>query len=146
MDGTVRVWDGGGPNNLWLTPANWVGDVAPAAGDTLAFPVDGMQSSNNFPAYTAFESLLISNNCQLNGNPLALSSGITVFGTADLDMPIRLMAPQTFRVSAGGDGSSPGLKFLAEIDTQGHELTFDPSGTTDGIEVGDFTEPGGIIG
>jgi autotransporter-associated beta strand protein len=131
-----------------------VGDVAPVAGDTLVFPAEAAQASsvNNFPAYTVFDSLVISNNCQLNGNPLALSSGIAVFGTADpaavavFDMPIRLTAPQTFRVSTGGDGSSPGLKFLAAIDTQGHELTLDPSGTTDGIEIGDFTEPGGITG
>jgi len=31
------TWDGGGTDNNWTTPANWSGDAAPAAGDTLAF-------------------------------------------------------------------------------------------------------------
>ncbi|HZO57217.1 MAG TPA: hypothetical protein VFB63_31190, partial [Bryobacteraceae bacterium] len=150
----VHVWDGGGTDNRWLTAANWVGDVAPVAGDTLAFPAEAVQLSsvNNFPAYIAFGSLLISNNYHFSGNPLALNSGITVFGTANgprvaiFDMPIRLTAPQTFRVSSEGEGATSGLKFLAEIDTQGLELTLDPSGTTDKIEIGDFSQAGGFTG
>jgi autotransporter-associated beta strand protein len=147
-EAAVRVWDGGGSNNQWLTAANWEGDVAPAAGDSLIFPARAAQASsvNNFPAYTVFDSLLISNDYHLSGNALALSSGIRVFGTADLDMPIRLTAPQTFRVSTEGDWSTSRLKFFAEIDTQGHELTFDPSSTSDGIEIGEFSVPGGITG
>ena len=33
----VATWDGGGANNLWSTPQNWVGDVAPQPGDDLLF-------------------------------------------------------------------------------------------------------------
>ena len=36
--GVTRTWDGGGADNLWSNPTNWVNDLAPAAGDDLAFP------------------------------------------------------------------------------------------------------------
>ncbi len=34
----TRIWDGGGADNKWSTAANWVGDVAPSAGENLVFP------------------------------------------------------------------------------------------------------------
>ncbi|MDX1948077.1 MAG: autotransporter-associated beta strand repeat-containing protein, partial [Pirellulaceae bacterium] len=35
----LRIWDGGSLiDDLWTTPENWVGDVAPFAGDNLLFP------------------------------------------------------------------------------------------------------------
>src|SRR6476660_3438729 len=34
----VATWDGGGADNKWTTAANWVGDVAPKAGDDVDFP------------------------------------------------------------------------------------------------------------
>src|SRR5262249_24637762 len=34
----LSTWDGGGADNNWSTAANWVGDVAPHAGDDLVFP------------------------------------------------------------------------------------------------------------
>ena len=34
----VKTWDGGGADANWQTAANWVGDIAPVAGDDLVFP------------------------------------------------------------------------------------------------------------
>ena len=150
LGGAVRVWDGGGADNRWLTPSNWVGDVAPAAGDTLAFPTNASHSMNNFPAYTRFDSLLISNTTHFTGNPVAINSGITVFAT-DLPhvpvffMPVAMTAPQTFRVSTEGVWSV--VRFLEAINTQGHEITLDPSGTNHAVDIGgDFNGSGGITG
>ncbi|MBN2578729.1 MAG: tandem-95 repeat protein [Pirellulales bacterium] len=57
----TRTWDGGGGDNLWTTPANWLGDVAPAAGDNLVFPFDALKKENfnNYPAGTVFGSITI---------------------------------------------------------------------------------------
>ena len=57
VTGTNRVWDGGALNDNWLTPANWVGDVAPAPGDDLEFPAAHVTSINNFPAGVTFGSI-----------------------------------------------------------------------------------------
>jgi hypothetical protein len=40
----THTWDGGSPvNNLWTTKEDWVGDVAPSAGDNLIFPAGAAQ-------------------------------------------------------------------------------------------------------
>jgi hypothetical protein len=56
------VWDGGGTDEYWTTPANWVGDVAPSPGDNLVFPAGAakLNSINTFPAGTAFGSIDVS--------------------------------------------------------------------------------------
>jgi hypothetical protein len=57
------TWDGGSlVNNLWTTPANWVGDVAPLPGDNLVFPAVAAQpvNYNDYPSGTAFGSVTVS--------------------------------------------------------------------------------------
>jgi hypothetical protein len=50
--GVTRVWDGGGVGNLWSTPANWVGDVAPQQGDNVDFPPNVPKDNVVFDAGT----------------------------------------------------------------------------------------------
>ncbi len=56
----IVTWDGGGADANWMTPANWVGDVAPVAGDSLVFD-GGVQTTNtnNFPVGTNFAGISI---------------------------------------------------------------------------------------
>jgi len=58
------TWSGSGSDSNWMTAANWVGNVAPVAGDNLVFPAGAAQLSttNNFPAGTGFNSVIISGN------------------------------------------------------------------------------------
>jgi autotransporter-associated beta strand protein len=74
------VWDGGGLGLFdWTTPANWVGDIAPSAGDDLVFPANTVNklSHNNFPAGTLFNSFEInSNNYTISGSDIQLAHGI----------------------------------------------------------------------
>ena len=78
-----RSWTGAGPNNLWSTPQNWQGNVAPVAGDGVTFPNGALQTTNvnDLPAGTLFAAIqfnatyivsgnrvLIDNNIRLNGN------------------------------------------------------------------------------
>src|SRR5262245_25340272 len=99
----VATWDGGGADNHWTTAANWVGDVAPQAGDDVVFPsspnVPHHQNVNNFPAGTAFHSIAIGGlpPWDMDGNAVALAAGLTGsdFG-ARISFPISLTAEQTF--------------------------------------------------
>ena len=57
------TWDGGSTvDSNWSTAANWVGDLAPAAGDSLVFPAGAarLDNVNDYPAGTVFGSIDIS--------------------------------------------------------------------------------------
>jgi autotransporter-associated beta strand protein len=80
----IATWDGGAADNHWSTPANWVGDVAPQAGDALVFPASVTQSSalNDFAAGTAFDSISITSvGYQINGSAATLTNGVTASST-----------------------------------------------------------------
>jgi fibronectin-binding autotransporter adhesin len=76
---TPAIWNGGGADNNWMTPQNWVGDVAPVAGDVLEFPAGALQTVNvnNFPTGTSFAALSVTGpSYQLSGNAIALGAGV----------------------------------------------------------------------
>lgn len=76
----VATWDGGGANDNWTTAENWVGDVAPTAGDDLVF-AGGTQTStdNDFSTGTSFNSVTFaSDDFTLAGNGITLADGVTV--------------------------------------------------------------------
>jgi hypothetical protein len=57
----VFTWDGGGANANWTTADNWIGDVAPSAGDDLVFAGSTQTSTqNDFAAGTSFNSITLS--------------------------------------------------------------------------------------
>jgi hypothetical protein len=75
----IATWDGGGTNNLWTTPANWAGDVAPQPGDDLAFPsgVSQKTATNDFAANSAFNSLTVNEaGYVIGGNAVTLTAGV----------------------------------------------------------------------
>src|SRR5215207_10133456 len=75
----VATWDGGGSDNNWTTPANWIDDVAPQPGDNLTFPTGAarLTNTNDFPAGTEFVNLNVATGYVLNGNAIALPGGVT---------------------------------------------------------------------
>jgi hypothetical protein len=77
----IATWDGGGANNLWMTPQNWVGDVAPnPLSDDLVFPAGAAQLTNvnDFPAGSEFDRITLSGpDYQISGNAIALGQRIT---------------------------------------------------------------------
>lgn len=79
--GAIRVWNGGGDNDYFSTAANWVGDAAPAAGDTLVFMGSTRTSPVNDLA-VQFGGIVFSNTtatCNapftLKGDPIHISYG-----------------------------------------------------------------------
>src|SRR5687767_1349578 len=100
----VRTWDGGGTDANWLTPANWVGDIAPVPNDDLVFPAAAAQftTNNNFPFLTPFASITFEGGAYtLGGSLIRLANGITAAdGAHAINFSVTLMAPQTFVATA----------------------------------------------
>ena len=77
----TAIWDGGSAaNDNWTTAANWVGDIAPIAGDTLVF--DGsvrLAPVNDFPAGTSFAGIGFKPSAgafKITGAAVSLSGGV----------------------------------------------------------------------
>ena len=128
---TIRTWDGGGTTNNWTEAANWVGDIAPFAWDSLVFPAGAARLSNinNFSAGTTFSSITLSGlNYSITGNAISLVSGITenvLSGLSNtISIPITLNASQAF-TSTGPNGRTLNI---GPVNTNGKLLTLDGSG------------------
>ncbi len=128
--GTVAKWDGGGSDNKWSTPENWVNDVIPEAGQHLIFPNGSLQadSENDFPAGTEFASLRIEGSAQtLSGNRITLTDGIynaAASGATNVDLAITLGADAAFTLATDAQ-----LIVNGNINTNGHKLTLGGYGT-----------------
>ena len=101
----VRTWDGGGADANWLTPANWLGDVAPDPNDDLVFPQTSAQfvTNNNFPSLANFTSVSIAGNYTINGSSFRIGAGgLTVTGTTvTINAFLNLSASATFSAATG---------------------------------------------
>jgi autotransporter-associated beta strand protein len=133
LTGTTRVWDGGGANDNWNTPENWVGDVLPVEGDSLDFPSTALRRTNinNLAAFTAFNTISFSGPAasggyQISGSPLQLLGGIIATNAISRQMfnGLTLLAPQIFEVTAGG------LAISGNITNNSHTLTVRNDSTT----------------
>ena len=98
------TWDGGGLDNHWTTADNWVGNVAPVAGDSLTFPAGAarLANTNDFASGTDFVSINFTGaGYSLGGNALVLSGGLADNSAEDANnsvglTQITLAANQTF--------------------------------------------------
>src|SRR5438477_6399488 len=90
---TLRVWSGSAPmDNTWENANNWLGGVAPRAGDDLQFPFDALHpnATDNYPAGTTFNSIMFwhggsggaNTSYNLGGNSIALNAGISTFNNS----------------------------------------------------------------
>src|SRR4051794_3517617 len=73
------TWDGGGANNLWSNPQNWIGDFAPFNNEDLTFPAGAAQpvNVNDLPAGFALGRIEFDGpGYQVSGNPLTLQGGL----------------------------------------------------------------------
>lgn len=127
--GVTRTWDGGGPNNLWTTAANWVGDVAPESGDSLVFPAAAAQLNNvnDYPNGIGFNQIQITSaGYNITGNAVDLISvGIVhagyAAGSSTLGLDIRLV---NFATVVNFFAGNPLLILSGDIDLGPHNLSF----------------------
>jgi len=119
----VRTWDGGGANANWSTAANWVGDVAPVAGDSLVFPVTSAQytATNNLSSLVFNSMTIEGGNYTIGGSGLTLSNGLTVGGgTQSFNTFVSVINSQTFTAASG---STVTIAFLFIAGGLGNQLT-----------------------
>jgi filamentous hemagglutinin family protein len=122
---SLWTWDGGGPNNNWTNPLNWVGDVgAPSTGDEVHFAGNTRLTPQNNNIGLAIESITFDAGAgafTLNGNAISITSGITnnSINLQTVNMPVTLDASQTFNAAAGalgfGASSSVGGAFTLTL-------------------------------
>jgi uncharacterized repeat protein (TIGR01451 family) len=125
----LRIWDGGGSDNNWTTAANWVGDVAPAAGDRLVFSGSVRQSTvNDFPSGTTFDEItFLDSGFTLSGNSVTLDppnyTAIDDVGADDvIGLQITIASDCMFSVIGSG---ALDLNSAAGINLSGHILAVD---------------------
>ncbi len=122
-----KTWTGTTDLN-WATPGNWVGGVAPSAGDDLIFPVGGSHTSNfnNFPAGTSFNSITYQAAYTSIGNAITLGAGglnLTAGVTATFSADITVGAAQTWSETV-----DHGTLFVTgAVHLNGHPLAIDVS-------------------
>ena len=98
--GASRFWDGSANGNF-STAANWVGGVAPVAGDDLVFQAGVAQLlvTNNFSPNRAWNSILFQgSNYFVRGNAILVTNGINSINPVganhvDADVDVRASQP-----------------------------------------------------
>jgi autotransporter-associated beta strand protein len=145
LPSTTKVWSGASFNNNWTNPGNWVGGVAPSAGDDLIFGPGAAQQAMNsdLAAGTQFHSITFSaDGYSVTGNSFRVAAGVSateLSGTDTLNVAISLDSDETFTSTFSG-GS---LVVAGPVDTNGHTLTIDGSGTTN--IPGTISGSGGLV-
>jgi hypothetical protein len=122
---TDFTWDGGGADNLWTTKENWVGDVAPKAGDKLVFPAGAtkLNSVNDYPAGTAFGSITVSGSGYCFNNGVQSTANIEVQAGKQLEadkivagtLTIGAGAKVTISPISSGQLSQTAIKSVAAV-------------------------------
>jgi hypothetical protein len=140
LSGPAPTWTGKGPDALWSDGANWLGGVAPSAGQALLFPSGAQKLSNQNDLGFSFGSVTIADNYTFSGQPLTvtgnldfqngsavLSCSATAHGTISVDVGASLT------VGAQGTLDDEGsLTIAANASlTNNHSLTVGPQGTLD---------------
>ncbi|PYK07789.1 MAG: hypothetical protein DME61_11935, partial [Verrucomicrobia bacterium] len=117
------TWSGGGSDSNWMTAANWVGNVAPVAGDKLVFPAGAAQLStaNNFPAGTGFNSVIIS------GNGYSFAGNRVVTGSID---------------ASGATGTT---NFLVDLTFTGNRTITAPAAAGNQLDLGNIDNGGNTL-
>jgi autotransporter-associated beta strand protein len=112
---SVATWDGGSAADAnWSTPANWLGDAAPAPGDDLVFPAGAARgnANNDYATGTSFNSIsFLDGGYTITGQDVRLTNGVSASnaqGTNTVSLNLQIAANQTF--AADGPGSSATLR------------------------------------
>src|SRR6266403_3836565 len=135
-----RFWDGSASGN-WSAGANWVGGVAPVAGDDLVFQagVTQLLVTNDFSPNRAFNSILFQgSNYFVRGNILLVTNGINSInpvGANHVDTDVEVRASQPWEA----------LGPLASLDING-DINLNANTLTVRANTGDFFFSGIVSG
>jgi autotransporter-associated beta strand protein len=135
-----RFWDGSANGNF-STAANWVGGVAPVAGDDLVFQagVTQLLVTNNFSPNRAWNSVLFQgSNYFVRGNAILVTNGVSSInpvGANHIDADVDVRASQPWEASGA----------LASLDING-DINLNANTLTVRANTGDFFFSGIISG
>lgn len=109
----TNIWDGDGPSGSWASNANWVGDLAFASSNDVAFYAVGTNLTTTLGADRAIASLLFNNDADSNvfisGNVLMTLGDITVdqdaAGQHYISSQITLTNNQTWAINSTNGGT-----------------------------------------
>ena len=136
----VKTWDGGGTDNNWTTPANWVGDVAPVLNDDLVFPANAARFSvtHNVLIALGYRSLTIEGgNYTFSGSLIPIGTGIAINGgTQAINVGINIQQPQTINIATGA------VATIAILLTNSNAVTIDGGGS---LGIGFVSGSGGLV-
>lgn len=140
--GAVKFWDGSASGNF-SNSANWVGSVAPVAGDDLVFQANALVTrltvTNDFSPNRAFNTLTFQgSNYVVRGSAVLITNGITsiqTVGVNTIDADVDVRASQFWE--------APGS--LATFDVNG-DINLNTNTLTVRANTGDFFFSGIISG
>jgi autotransporter-associated beta strand protein len=138
--GASKFWTGA-VNGNFATAGNWVGNVAPVAGDDLVFQtgVTRLLVTNNFSPNRAFNSLLFQgSNYFVRGNAILVTNGISSInpvGANHVDADVDVRASQPWEAQGA----------LASLDING-DINLNANTLTVRANTGDFFFSGVISG
>jgi autotransporter-associated beta strand protein len=124
LQGASRFWDGSASGN-WSAAANWVGNVAPVAGDDLVFQagISQLLVTNDFSPNRAFNTILFQgSNYFVRGNAVQLTNGLSSInpsGANHIDADVDVRASQPWEAS----GSLAILDINGGVNLNGNTLT-----------------------
>src|SRR5688572_14859259 len=109
--GAERSWDGGGANDNWTTPDNWLGESAPVPLDLLTFSgTTRLTPSNDFATGTSFGGINFDATAgafTLGGNAVTLAANAGVLNASSnlqtINLPLTL-AFGNHRIDGGASG------------------------------------------
>lgn len=124
----TRTWDGGALSNNWSNASNWVGNIAPVAGDDLVFPAGNFDKTadNDYAHGTHFRSITLGGGYTLRGNRIFLGEGgvIDNSGTSNIiknDLDFGSEVNRNIQVGSGStlfiDGVISGSSGLTKLGT-----------------------------
>ena len=108
------VWDGGGADSNWTTEANWVGDVAPGAGDVAVF--DGT-SIEDVTINTSINVAGIDINAGYSGTITQGSGNTITIGSSNYDQAAGTFVGSADAITLNGDFTMSGGTFNAGAQT-----------------------------
>jgi hypothetical protein len=149
----TRTWTGTS-DSLWSKAANWQGNVAPVAGDSLVFPQTGttnVHPINDFPSGVAFNSITIGGlNYTFEGNSFALGAGgLVITNTSGsgkaitFNLPFTLAGTRHINASGNAATGSTNIHFNHTISGAGG-LVFDGAAPVIFHLAGNNTFAGGV--